>query len=129
MPDLVGLEYHQLTKDIAKACKRSNQQSLQGDLIPGYRWPSRFKPQIQIIKRWHQTEYRFLEEANLSIQLQEMLTISRRVKCLSFRVHFQTHLWKQLKGIQLHRQKAEPKDILFAGNKQVKLILEETWHW
>ena len=99
-----------------KACKRSNQQSLQGDLIPGYRWPSRFKPQIQIIKRWHQTEYRFLEEANLSIQLQEMLTISRRVKCLSFRVHFQTHLWKQLIGIQLHRQKAEPKDILFTGN-------------
>ena len=99
-----------------KAFKRSNQQSLQGDLIPGYRWPSRFKPQIQIIKRWHQTEYRFLEEANLSVQLQEMLTISRRVKFLSFRDRFQTHLWKQLIGIQLHRQKAEPKDILFTGN-------------
>ena len=41
MPDLVELEYHQLTKDRAKACKRSNQQSLQGDLITGYGWPSR----------------------------------------------------------------------------------------
>ena len=58
---------------------------------------------VGIIKRWYQAKYRFLEEAqvpiqsiaNLCIQLQKMLTISGRVKCMSFRDHYQAHIGKQ----------------------------------
>lgn len=41
-----------------------------------------------------------------------------------FQGSFQT-IFRNIIGIQLHRQKAEPKDILFAEDKQVKLILEK----
>ena len=74
---------------------------------------------VGILKRWHQTEWRFLEETQISAQSIGNLSIlykkcwgyiSGRVKCPHFRGHFKPSFRNtSLTEIKLHREKGEPK--------------------